>query len=109
MFYRADVLIAWDADDNIGPLQFVNGFQRLGWKKLLAHGVLRRLCQLPVRCYSVQKEIEEIGNGGQHAVPVGNERQPQGILQEVLRGLAQALGEGSHRHLLGVPVECQPI
>src|SRR3989337_1590823 len=52
---------------------------------------------------------EEIGQGGCHPVPVGDERRAQRVFQVVLGGQADGLGESLHRHFFFVAVELEAV
>src|SRR5712692_10264669 len=65
-----------------------------------------RLC---IFLHGVLQQLEELGDGGQDAVPVGNQGKTQRVLDELRRGPAQALGEGGDSNLLGMPVKLEAV
>src|SRR5438105_11438359 len=57
----------------------------------------------------VLQQLEELRDGGEHAVPVRNERKPERVLDEFRRGTVETFRESSDGALLRVAIELEAV
>src|SRR5687768_3501220 len=66
-----------------------------GFTRILLHGIL--------------EQIEKLRDGGNHAVPVRDQRQTERVAAELGAGILHTASESGHGNLLGMPVELEPV